>query len=331
MKIANPIYDTVFKKLIEQRSIAERFLSVMLETEVELLHMEPQEVTSAPVGAAVVSSKRPLQIFRVDYSAMIKGPDGKKHKVLIELQKALVPEVLGRFRAYLGGHYLIEGSKREETLEDRKTGVGHVPLIGLYLLGFTLDETLPKAFRVAREYLRVGDASRTPLCARPDFCEKLTHDAVFVQLPKVHEPGDQEVDEMLRIFDQNLKTEEDPHVLTWDEDSDGTTTGNLTDQMARVLAGLIADPAVRQQMALEDEVANIANNLEALETQRDAARQERDEARMQADEARMQAEEARMQAEEENQRAEAEKRRAEEALAELARFKELLKQSGLEG
>ncbi|MDR1592987.1 MAG: hypothetical protein LBS43_00705, partial [Prevotellaceae bacterium] len=43
--IANPIYDTVFKKLMENQRIAKFFLSTILERQIEDVTVLPQEFT----------------------------------------------------------------------------------------------------------------------------------------------------------------------------------------------------------------------------------------------------------------------------------------------
>jgi hypothetical protein len=44
MQIANPLYDTVFKYLLEDEPVAKLFLSALLEREIEELTYNPQEM-----------------------------------------------------------------------------------------------------------------------------------------------------------------------------------------------------------------------------------------------------------------------------------------------
>jgi hypothetical protein len=60
MIIANPIYDTVFKFLMEDPSIAKRLISAIIGEEILELEVKPQEQTSP-------SNKYLLTIFRVDF------------------------------------------------------------------------------------------------------------------------------------------------------------------------------------------------------------------------------------------------------------------------
>ena len=57
MKIANPIYDTAFKYLMQNNRIAKKVLSTLLECEVMELTIEQQEVV-------VVDESRGLKLYR---------------------------------------------------------------------------------------------------------------------------------------------------------------------------------------------------------------------------------------------------------------------------
>ncbi len=97
MHIANPIYDVVFKYLMEDSKIAKLILSTIIEEEVLNLEFKPQEYTT-------LLEQPPLTVYRLDFSATIKTPEGSKN-VLIEIQKAKYSSDIVRFRRYLGEHY----------------------------------------------------------------------------------------------------------------------------------------------------------------------------------------------------------------------------------
>ncbi|MDR1172216.1 MAG: hypothetical protein LBL24_07170, partial [Bacteroidales bacterium] len=70
--IANPIYDTVFKKLMENQRIAVFFLSTILECPVTEVNVLPQEFTykkETDKDDGIV----PYSIFRVDFIATVRG------------------------------------------------------------------------------------------------------------------------------------------------------------------------------------------------------------------------------------------------------------------
>ena len=103
MYIANPIYDVVFKYLLEDPEAARLLVGKITGLAVRELTLRPQEVTAARAphpGAAPESP--PLTLLRMDFAARVETDDGRQRQVLIEVQKAPAPTVIQRFRKYLG-------------------------------------------------------------------------------------------------------------------------------------------------------------------------------------------------------------------------------------
>ena len=101
MIIANPIYDVVFKRLMENEKVAKFFIGTLLEKTIEHLEVQPQEFTYTNDLAG-------LAVFRLDFVATIKTEEGQYQKILIEIQKAKNPIDVMRFRNYLGEQYKKE-------------------------------------------------------------------------------------------------------------------------------------------------------------------------------------------------------------------------------
>src|SRR5208283_840766 len=84
VRIANPIYDVVFKYLLDDEKVARLVLSALLGTEVLELQFRPTEVhheAASPDGTQ-------LLVLRMDFSATVGLEDGGRKLVLIEVQKA---------------------------------------------------------------------------------------------------------------------------------------------------------------------------------------------------------------------------------------------------
>ena len=77
--VANPIYDIVFKYLIEDERIARTILSALLKKEVVAVETRRNEYSN--IG------RDNLSVFRIDFGATIQEADGSRHLILIELQK----------------------------------------------------------------------------------------------------------------------------------------------------------------------------------------------------------------------------------------------------
>ena len=91
MIIANPIYDVVFKYLLEDIDIARELLSVILNEEIITLEVNPQERSNE------LADKK-NKILRFDFKAVVKNKDGELKNVLMELQKAKPSFDIIRFR-----------------------------------------------------------------------------------------------------------------------------------------------------------------------------------------------------------------------------------------
>ena len=93
MKVANPIYDVVFKYLLDDKKIAKLIISKILDEEIISLDFRPTELKKK-------ISAHSLTVFRIDFAATIKQADDSKKFVLIEIQKAKFHTDIMRFRKY---------------------------------------------------------------------------------------------------------------------------------------------------------------------------------------------------------------------------------------
>src|SRR5436190_7762229 len=156
MIIANPIYDVVFKRLMENDKVAKFFIGTLLDETVEEIQVKPQEFTYTDELAG-------LAVFRLDFIATIKTKEGDFKKVLIEIQKARNQMDLLRFRNYLAEHY-----KKEETVGEDKI---ILPITTIYILGYKLAELDSPCIKVERNYKDL--ISKTDIDVKCDFVEKL--------------------------------------------------------------------------------------------------------------------------------------------------------------
>jgi hypothetical protein len=185
MVIANPIYDVVFKRLMENDRVAKFFIGTLLEQTIETVEVKPQEFTYTDELAG-------LAVFRLDFIATIKTETGEYKKILIEIQKAKNQIDLMRFRNYLAEQY-----KKEDTLNDEKI---ILPITTIYILGFKLPEIASACIKVERNYKDLIEKKVIEI--RSDFVEKLTHDSFIVQVEKITDRYQTRLDKLLSIFEQ---------------------------------------------------------------------------------------------------------------------------------
>lgn len=192
--IANPIYDAVFKFLMEDKKVAKILLSALLKKEIIDLEMRRHEYTSM--------EQTRISLFRIDFSAKIREHDGSEHLVLIELQKTwLITETL-RFRQYLGTQYLNKENIIEEKNEHGQKRTYGLPIISIYILGHPLGDLTEPVVYVRRSYLDYDDH---PLPAPDPFIESLTHDSIIVQIPFLTGRTRNRLERLLSVFDQEYR------------------------------------------------------------------------------------------------------------------------------
>jgi len=205
MLIANPIYDTVFKRLMENKRSAKFFIQTLTGEQVEDIAMVPQEYTyyakvkKKKEKKAVADSKNEweiLSLIRFDFVATIRTDDGEYKKVFIEIQKTNKPTNLMRFRTYLGEEY-----KQVDLVEVASGKVEKaLPIISIYLLGFKLPNIKAAAIRVFRTYFDM--IGQTEIKQKNKLIEALTHDGYFVQIPRITGKPRTLLESLLSIFEQ---------------------------------------------------------------------------------------------------------------------------------
>ena len=237
--IANPIYDAVFKFLMEDKKVAKIFLSALLKKDIIDLEMRRHEYTSM--------EHTRISLFRIDFSAKIRENDGSEHLVLIELQKTwLITETL-RFRQYLGTQYLNKENIIEEKNEHGQRRTYALPIISIYILGHPLGDLTEPVVYVRRRYLDYDDN----LLPSPDpFIESLTHDSIIVQIPFLTGRTRNRLERLLSVFDQEYRQADSEHYLEINDE-------HLDDEVKCVVHRLLkaaAAPDVRRAMEIEDEI-----------------------------------------------------------------------------
>jgi hypothetical protein len=269
MLIANPIYDSVFKYLLENAEVAREFLATMLDEEIVSIEIKPQET-------ATESADYGINIFRLDFKAVIKMGAGEHRKVLIELQKAKHLLDIMRFRRYLADNYQEEDAPG---LNDGAVRNMPLPIVTIYLLGFKLAAGYPAVFKLEHQ---VTDALTGKVISprpREPFVELLNHESYTVQIPLLTEDAMTRLEKVLMVFNQEYRTD-DPHVLNFTGDLSDPLVKKMVDRLARA----ISDPQVRREMDAEDEVdRTITRLLHEKELEYQAALQEKDAALQEKD------------------------------------------------
>lgn len=251
--IANPIYDSVFKYLMEDERIAKTILSALLKKDVVSIAARPHEYAN--------ENRDKISMFSIDFAATVREADGKEHLILVELQKTWLETETLRFRQYLGAQY---SDKRNI---DRNSHEGYaIPMVTIYLLGHRVGDIEEPVVYVNHDSYDYDGNMITKGIPDP-FIESLVHNSIIVQIPLLHGQINNRLERVLSVFDQTKANADDPHILSLDEN---TYAGD--DNMEYIVHRLTeaaADSDMRQNMNVEDEYYSAIENRDTAIMNRD--------------------------------------------------------------
>ena len=269
MHIANPIYDVVFKYLLEDNKVAKLLLSAIIGETITELDFSAQEHTFKIPQP--VKESPPLTVCRFDFSAKIKTEEGFK-TISIELQKAKFLSDLMRFRRYLGLQYQSSGNtytcvvpNKNKRKKQEKQDIQEKPrqIYCIYFLAYGMD--LP-ACPVLKVDYKVEDAySGAEFPATGEFVSSLHHRSWIVQINELKEHRRNNLEKILAVFDQSAITD-----LKYIVDVDDESFPEEYREIIRRLRKVMEDPQKRREMELEDD---IVNELKDRERQIEQAKQ----------------------------------------------------------
>ena len=247
--VANPIYDCVFKFLMEDERIAKTVLSALLKKEVVSVEMRRHEHPNV--------TRDKISMFRIDFAAQVKEDDGTVHLILIELQKTWVDTETLRFRRYLAAQYNAE----ENMVKEGELKGYAVPMISVYLLGHRVGD-IDKAVVYVTHNAFDYDGKVVEGGMQDPFINSLIHDSIIVQIPLLHGKINNRLDRVLSVFDQSQRDAKNQQIVCLDEKEYAGDSDMMYILHRLGLAAMDAD--VRQEMNDEDEFYSV---LEARDTQ----------------------------------------------------------------
>jgi hypothetical protein len=218
MQIANPLYDTVFKYLLDDEPVAELFLSALLSKEVKIVgYNSPEMLRNREQGEQQHGQAKQkdlpfYSVLRLDFSAQIRHTDGSTEIILIEVQKASNASDLMRFRRYLG----LQMQSKQNAIKDKNDILQPLTIYPIYFLG----EGLPNikghgAVKVERICYDAFTGER--LKTKDNFIEKLTHDSLIICANELRGEQATGLQKLLSIFNLAAQFKYD-HFLIINED-----------------------------------------------------------------------------------------------------------------
>lgn len=235
--VANPLYDAVFKYLMEDDRIAKTLLTALLKKKVVDVKIRRNEYAN-------LTRRETISMFRIDFAATVLDEDNKPHLMLVELQKTWLPSETLRFRRYLALQY-----NNEENMLKEYNGKYAIPMVAIYLLGHCVgDVTEPVVYVNHQAYDYDGKLVKDGM---PDpFVESLQHDSIIVQIPLLHGRVNNRLERVLCVFDQENVADNKKVIKVDERLFEGDTD---MEYIVRRLQSAAADPDMRYQMNVEDE------------------------------------------------------------------------------
>ena len=250
VKVYNPIYDTVFKYLMEDDKAAKVLLGSILDKKIKVLTLKNNDYSIVTEGD--------MKIVRLDFCATIIDKKTKDEEVVtIELQKAFDEEEVVRFRKYLGLQYQRVANNTVITKRHRKTDEEYTILkpmhiYAIYILGHSLGDGLEYSVLKGKYVFEDLDGKVVEIPKHHEFPNGLTHDLIIVQIPHLNQKPKKHVEKLLSIFDQRqVIDKKDPKYVNIDEDRD--TSDDYKTLVTRLLKGT-ADEDMRGKIDFEEEM-----------------------------------------------------------------------------
>ena len=239
--IANPIYDIVFKYLLEDERVTKTILSALLQKEVVEVEQRRNEYTNI--------ARDGLSVFRIDFGAKVREKDGSLNLVLIELQKTWLPTETLRFRQYLGAQYA-----NPDNMQKEGNGTYAIPMVTVYLLGHKVGDIEEPVLYVRRQSFDY-DGNLVTMGLPNPFVDSLTHESIIVQIPRLRVRPGNRLEKVLSVFDQTRLEGRNQQMLKLDESEYEGDAEML--RIVHRLTAAAADAKLRHEMNVEDEYFSI--------------------------------------------------------------------------
>ena len=258
--VANPLYDAVFKYLMEDDRIAKTILTALLKKKVIDVKIRRNEYAN-------LTRRESISMFRIDFAATVLDEDNQPHLMLIELQKTWLPTETLRFRRYLALQYNNEENMLKEEHEKYA-----IPMVAIYLLGHCIGKIEEPVIYV-NHHAYTYDGKKVEEGSTDPFVESLQHDSIIVQIPLLHGRVNNRLEKVLCLFDQTNVADNKKVIKVDDKQFEGD---NDMEYIVRRLQSAAADPDMRYQMNAEDEFFKELEARDSLIMEKDGQLKEKD-------------------------------------------------------
>ncbi|MBU0764477.1 MAG: hypothetical protein KJ607_06560 [Bacteroidetes bacterium] len=263
--IPNPIYDVVFRYLMDDAESAMIILSTLINEKIIKLHLEPLTHSEKKKKSEDFSIEDPktqddIRLFHLDFTATVELPDGTEELIMIEIQKASEPDDIFRFKRYISKNFQKKQEREIIHPESQavKTVNKPIRLIPIFILNFRIENEINDLL-IKTDRIKTGIFKNKSLQRHNEFIDNLSYDIWVVQLPNLHNISQEEYESdeyksklyaLLKLFDQKSKVKDNEHRLRLIRKF---FPGFLDRVVKRLQSASIDNPLLEEQMYAEDE------------------------------------------------------------------------------
>ena len=263
--IPNPIYDVVFRYLMEDTDSAMIVISTLINEKIKKLHLEPITHSEKKGKQDITAIQDPktqddIRLFHLDFTATVELPDGTEELIMIELQKASEPDDIFRFKRYISKNFQKKQEKEITDLETQaiKTVNRPIRLIPVFILNFRIENEINDLI-IKTDRTKTGIFKNKQLQKHNEFIDNLSYDIWVVQLPNLHNINKEDYESdgyksklytLLKIFDQKSRVKDNEHRLRLIRKF---FPGFLDRVIMRLQSADIDNPNLEEKMHSEDE------------------------------------------------------------------------------
>lgn len=255
--VPNPIYDVVFKYLMEDLESAKIVLSTLINKKIKTLVFEP---LSHAEKIKDPDSEKDIKLFHLDFTATVEDENGEEELIMIELQKANKANDIFRFKRYISKNFQKKTEKEiiNPSTQSVEKITKPIKLIPIFILNFRIENEINDLLVVTNR-IKTGVFKEKELKKNNEFIDNLSYDIYVVQLPNLAniQPSDYEGSEyktklykLLKLFDQDAQNPRNSHRLL-------LIKAIFPDFLERVINRLKSadsdNPDLEEQMNTEDE------------------------------------------------------------------------------
>ncbi len=278
MKVLNPLFDSVFKYLLEDLDIAKAIVQAVIKQEITELTPAPQESSDFKIKLKY----NQIGMIRQDYVAVIKSktPDGDElyEKVMIEVQKSPIAPEITRFRNYIADKY-----RKKSTVEGEEK---HLPIKTIYLIEQTFNEDLPAV--LGRKGCYFDELENQPYTGKRDqIVELFTHDSWFIQTEKLPKDFKDNLMYVLSVFAPWYRHNRNDRYINLPDDEILRKKHQILERIYRRLQAATGDNEVNTGVEIE---LDYEKHYETILKEIEQAKQREEEAKLREEDERRQKE-----------------------------------------